>query len=249
MSADSGSEGDCPSMGSRVATMKEASAHVRAGGLVLATLLVLSGCSRTGVLSGEVVARTSSGDLSRGARISVYLVMPSEAFDREWADAVAAFRREVAPALEAQKAAERESEEARLAWDRALAARGKAGARRGRWTLTLRESPAAGSQERWRKVRAAEGLVFQARKRVWDIVRTHEEQAQALVEKHAAQRVQTDENGRYVLVKVPARIAYVYARLREKQEDFVWFVPVEVRTGTQHADLTQENQRRWPFAP
>ena len=236
-------------MGRRVTRGRLGGMRTAAGGLVLAALLALSGCSRSGALSGEVVTRTSSGDVSRGARISVYLVLPSEAFDREWADAVAAFRREVAPALEAQKAAEREFEEARLAWDRALSARGKAGARRGRWTLTLRESPAAGSQERWRKVRAAEGLVFQTRKRVWDIVRTHEEQARELIEKHAAQRVQTDENGRYVLVKVPAGIAYVYARLREKQEDFVWFVPVEVRTGTQQADLTQENQRRWPFAP
>jgi hypothetical protein len=219
------------------------------GGLVLASLLILCGCSRTGALSGDVIVRNAVGDLSRGARISVYLVLPSEAFDREWADIVAAFRKEVAPALDAQKTAERQSDEARLAWDRALAALGKAGARRGRWTLTLRETAAAGSQERWRRVRATEVLVFQARKRVWDIVRRHEEQAHALVEKHAAQRIQTDETGRYVLVKVPAGHVYVYARLREKQNDFIWFVPVEVRTGTQHADLTQDNQRRWPFVP
>jgi PAS domain-containing protein len=222
---------------------------VTAGGLVLAVLLAFAGCSRSGALSGDVVVRNASGDVSRGARISVYLVLPSETFEREWAEAAAAFRQEVAPAAEAQQAAERRSEEARLAWDRALAARGKAGARRGRWTLALRESAAAGSQERWRTVRATEGLVFQARKRVWDIVRKHEEQAQALVEKHAAQRVQTDETGRYVLVKVPAGKAYVYARLREKREDFVWFAPVEIRAGTQQADLTQDNQRRWPFVP
>ena len=233
----------------RATTEREGRACVTAGGLVLAVLLAFAGCSRSGALSGDVVVRNASGDVSRGARISVYLVLPSEAFEREWAEAVAAFGQEVAPAAEAQAAAERRSEEARLAWDRALAARGKAGAQRGRWTLALRESAAAGSHERWRNLRATEGLVFQAKKRVWDIVRRHEEQAQALVEKHAAQRVQSDETGHYVLVKVPAGKAYVYARLREKKDDFVWFVPVEIQSGTQHADLTQDNQRRWPFVP
>jgi len=233
----------------RVTMEREKSQHMTVGGLALAALLILSGCSRSGALSGDVVVRTASGDVSRGARISVYLVLGSEAFEREWAEAVAAFRQEVAPAVEAQKAAERRSEEARLAWDRALAARGRAGARRGNWTLTLRESAAAASHERWRSVRATEGLVFEAKRRVWDIVRKHEEQAQALVQKHAAQRVQTDEAGHYVLVNVPAGKAYVYARLREKKEDFVWFAPVDVQSGTQRADLTQENQRRWPFVP
>jgi hypothetical protein len=245
----SGDGEDRSSMGWCMNTGRQGRAHITAGGLVLAALLTLSGCSRSGALSGDVVVRNASGDVSRGARISVYLVLPSEAFEREWAEAVVAFRQEVAPAVEAQKAAERQSEEARLAWDRALAARGKAGARRGRWTLTLRESATAGSQERWRNVRATEGLVFQARKHVWDIVHKHEEKAQALVEKHAAQRVQTDETGHYVLVKVPVGKVYVYARLREKKEDFVWFVPFEIQTGTQHADLTQDNQRRWPFVP
>lgn len=224
-------------------------ADVPVGALVLVALVALSGCTRTGALSGDVAVRNAIGDVSRGARISVYLVVPSEVFEREWADAVAAFRHEVAPAVEAQKAAERHLDEARLAWDRALASRGKAGAQRGRWTLALRESAAVGSQERWRNVRAAEGALFQARKRVWEIVRTHEERAHALVEKHAAQRVQTDETGHYVLVNVPTGKAHVYARLREKKEDFVWFLSVVVETGTQRADLTQDNQRRWSFVP
>ena len=232
-----------------MALQRGARANMAGGGLVLALLLTLSGCSRTGVLSGDVAARNAIGDISRGTRISVYLVLPSEAFEREWADAVAAFRHEVSPAVEAQKAAERQLDDARLAWDRALASRGKAGAQRGRWTLALRETAAAGSQERWRNVRAMEGAVFQARKRVWEIVRTHEEKAHALVEKHAAQRVQTDETGHYVLVKVPTGKAHVYARLREKKEDFVWFLSVVVETGTQRADLTQDNQRRWPLVP
>ncbi len=230
-------------------TGRDTNRHAAVGWLILAVLPTLIGCSRSGALSGDVVVRNVSGDFSRGARISVYLILPSEAFEREWAEAVAAFRQEVAPAVEAQKAAERRSEEARLAWDRALAARGKAGARRGNWTLTLRESAAAASHQRWRNLRAAEGLVFEATKRVWGIVRKHEAQAETVVQKHAAKRVQTDEVGHYVLVNVPAGRAYVYARLREKQEDFVWFAPVDVRSGTQRADLTSENQRRWPFVP
>lgn len=235
-------------MGCCVALRSDKRTNMAVGGLVLATLLALFGCTRTGALSGDVVVRNAVGDVSRGTRISVYLILPLEAFEREWADAVTAFRQDVAPALEAQKAAERQLDEARLAWDRALASRGKAGAQRGRWTLTLRESAAAGSQERWRNLRATEGAVFQARKRVWDIIRTHEERAHALVEKHAAQRVQTDETGHYVLVKVPTGKVYLYARLREKKADFVWFLPFDIETGTQRADLTQDNQRRWSFA-
>ncbi len=224
-------------------------AGVMAGGFLLVTTLALSGCSRSGALSGDMVVRTPSGEVSRGARISVFLVPSSEAFEREWSQAASAFREEVAPAVAAQKSAEHNASEARLAWDRALAARGKAGWRRGPWTLTLRSSTAAGSQERWRSVRATEGLVFQAQKRVWDIVRKHEDQAHELVQKHAAQRVQTDETGRYVLVNVPTGKAYVYARWREGQTDFSWFVPMEIQSGTQSADLTQDNQRRWPFVP
>jgi hypothetical protein len=236
-------------MGWHATTTREGRAYIRAESLVLSALLILSGCSRSGALSGDVVVRNASGDVSRGARISVYLVLPSDAFEREWAEAVAAFREEVAPAVEAQKAAEHKAQEARLAWDRALAVRGKDGGRRGRWTITLRESSRAGSSELWRSVRATEGIVFQARKRVWEVVSKHEEQAHALVQKHAVQRVQTDEAGHYMLVKVPIGKVYVYARLREKTADSIWFVPLQIEHGTQHAELTPESQRRWPFAP
>jgi hypothetical protein len=219
------------------------------GGVFLAAVLVLSGCSRSGTLSGDVAVRTSSGDVTRGARISVFLVVPSDAFEREWADAVAAFQKEVAPAAAAQKAAVHQAEEARLAWDRALAARGKTGARRGQWTLTLRDTSTAGSQQLWRNVRGTEALAFQAKKRVWEIVRRHEEQAHALVEKHTTDRVQTDETGHYVIVKVPVGKVYVYSRLPDKAADFVWFLPIQVEAGTQRADLTHDNQRSWSFIP
>lgn len=232
-----------------IGSRKQKGTWLTAGGVVLAAALALAGCSRSGTLSGDVVVRTPAGEVTRGARMSVYLVVSSEAFEREWAETVAAFRTEVAPAVEAQKAAEYKAQEARLAWDRALADRGKNGGRSGRWTIALRAASTAGSSEHWKSVRATEGLVFQARKRVWEIVSKYEEQAHALVQKHAAQRVQTDESGHYVLVKVPTVKVYVYARLREKKADFIWFVPLQIEHGTQQADLTQESQRRWSFVP
>ncbi len=236
-------------MEGRVGVRGPGRACVVAGGLVLAALMISLGCSRYGALSGDVFVRSPSGDVTRAARISVFLVPTSEAFEREWFEAVAAFRQEVAPAAAAQKAAERQAQEARLAWDRALAVRGKAGASRGPWVLALRETGTTGSQQLWWNVRATEGIVFQARKRVWEIVQRHEEHAHALIEKHATQRVQTDENGHYVIVKVPAEAAYVYARWQEKKANAVWFVPIQIETGTQRADLTHDNQRSWPMVP
>jgi hypothetical protein len=240
---------DESSMSRRGWTGKQRRVRVTAAAVLLATALALSGCSRTGALSGDVAVRIASGEVTRGARMSVYLIVPSEAFEREWAEVIAAFRQEVAPAVEVQKGTEHRAEEARLKWDRAVAARGKDGTRRGQWTLALRDSNVAGSQGLWRNVRATEGVAFQAKKRVWEIVRKHEGQADAVLTKHATERVQTDETGHYVIVKVPAGKVYLYARLLEKKEDFVWFVPIEVQTGTQRADLTGDNQRNWPIVP
>jgi hypothetical protein len=221
----------------------------RAASVLLVLVLAVAGCSRSGALSGDVAVRPAAGEVVRGARISVQLVTSTEAFEREWADAIAVFRHEVAPAADAQKAAEQKAEQARLAWTRALTARGKDRARGGQWTLSLRDTNAAGSQELWRSVRATEGSVFQARKRVEEIVRKHDTQAVTLLDKHAAQRVQTDETGRYVLVKIPPGKTYLAARLRADKAQFVWFIPVQVQGGAQQLDLTEKNQGGWPFTP
>jgi hypothetical protein len=218
-------------------------------GVWLVLLLTVTGCSRSGALSGDVVVRTAAGELVRGARISVQLVPSTETFEREWADAIALFRQEVAPAADAQKAAEQKAEQARLAWTRALTARGKERARGGQWTLSLRDTSPAGSPELWRSVRATEGQVFQARKRVEEIVRKHDAQALPLLDKHATQRVQTDETGRYVLVKIPPGKAYLAARLRADRAQFVWFIPLQIQGGAQQLDLTDKNQGDWPFVP
>jgi hypothetical protein len=225
----------------------EAGRSAGVAGVLLVLLFTAAGCSRSGALSGDVVVRTAAGELMRGARIGVQIVTSTEAFEREWADAIAAFRHEVAPAADAQKAAAQKAEQARLAWTRALTARGKDRARGGQWTLSLRDTNAAGSQELWRSVRATEGVAFQARKRVEEIVRTHDAQAVTLLDKHATQRVQTDETGRYVLVKIPSGKAYLAARLRADKAQFVWFIPVQVQGGAQQLDLTEKNQGGWPF--
>jgi hypothetical protein len=224
----------------------------RAGAVVgvwLLLLLAVAGCSRSGALSGDVVVRTAAGEQVRGARISVQLVSSTDTFEREWADAIALFRKEVAPAAEAQKAAEQKAEQARLAWTRALTARGKERPRGGQWTLSLRDTSAAGSQELWRSVRATEGQVFHARKRVEEIVRKHDAQAVTLLDKHATQRVQTDETGRFVLVKIPPGKTYLAARLRADRAQFVWFILLQIQGGAQQLDLTDKNQGDWPFVP
>jgi hypothetical protein len=227
----------------------EAVRPARAASVLLVLVLAVAGCSRSGALSGDVAVRPVAGEVVRGARISVQIVPSTEAFEREWADAIAAFRHEVAPAADAQKAAVQKAEQARLAWTRALTARGKDRARGGQWTLSLRDTNAAGSQELWRSVRATEGVAFQARKRVEEIVRTHDAQAVTLLDKHATQRVQTDETGRYVLVKIPSGKAYLAARLRADKAQFVWFIPVQVQGGAQQLDLTEQNRGGWPFTP
>jgi hypothetical protein len=79
---------------------------------------------------------------------------------------------------------------------------------------------------------------------VWDIVRKHEEQAHALIQKHATQRVQTDETGHYVVVKVPTGKAYVYARWREAKADFSF-----VSTSKAGPKARLQTTARWPFVP
>ena len=215
-----------------------------AWGVLLTILFVLSGCSRPGGLSGDVAVRTASGEVIRGSRIYVRLIPSTEAFERDWAQAIAVFRQDVAPAVEEQKVANHKAEEARLAWDQALTAGSKAGAKGRRFRSS------APAQRLWRDVRATESAAFQAKKRVWEIIGKHEEQAETLLDAHATQRVQTDQTGHYALVKIPAGKVYIYARFRERNTTFTWLVPIQVKSGIQSQDLTQDNQgTAWPFVP
>ena len=233
-------------------SVKAGGGGIRPGAVVgvwLLLLFVVAGCSRSGALSGDVLVRTASGELVRGARIGVQLVSSTDSFEREWADAIALFRQEVAPAADAQRAAEQKAEQARLAWTRALTARGKERSRGSQWTLSLRDTGTTGSQELWRSVRATEGQVYHTRKRVEEITRKHDAQAVTLLDKHATQRVQTDETGRYVLVKIPPGKAYLAARVSVDKRQFVWFMLLQIQGGAQQLDLTDQNQGGWPFVP
>jgi len=212
--------------------------------VLLTSLLVLSGCSRPGGLLGDVSVRLPSGDVVHGSRINVRLISSTDAFERDWVQAITVFRQDVAPAVEEQKTAAQKAEEARLAWDHALTAGSKAGA------SSRRFRSSAPAQRLWRDVRATEAVAFQARKQVWEIVRKHEEQAEALLDTHTMQRVQTDQTGHYALVKIPTGNVYVYARFRDRNTTFTWFVPIQVKSGVQSLNLTQDNQSAgWPFVP
>lgn len=215
--------------------------------LVAVTVLVLAACSRPGTLYGDIFVQARSGKVDRAARIKVLAVPATEGFDRDWASAVAAFQVEVGPVRQTRKAAADSVEEARLAWDKSLAARGTArmGASR-RIKLSWLSTQ---DRQQWHQMLAAEDRLFKAKNRVWDIARRHDVQAMSLLDKHAAQRVLTDENGHYVLAGLPAGKAYLYARFTVGEKTLVWFRPVEVRGRPQQVDLTEANTGGWPFVP
>ena len=205
-------------------------------------VLVLIACSRSGTISGDVSARASQEGGNPVARISVSAVRPTEAFERDWAAGLEAFQAEVELARAAQRSAAASLEEARLAWDRVLAA-GRAGAHRRQRTLrmSLRE------QQLWQRLRAAERVAFLAERRVWETALKYDAQADSLLVKHTAQRVQTDANGHFVLAGLPAGKTFLYTRILVRNEVQVWFVPVVVRPGVQQLDFTEANRGEWPF--
>jgi hypothetical protein len=215
--------------------------------LTAAALVILAACSRTGTVYGDIFIQAGPGKVDRPGRIYVLGVPATEGFEREWAAAVAAFHLDVAPARQARKAAADALEEARLEWDKSLAARrtGRAGPRR-RITLTWRS---ARDQQYWHRMLAAEHRLFTATRRVWEISRKHDALAAALLERHTAQRVLTDENGHYVLAGLPAGKGYLYTRFTVGERRLVWFRPVDVGSRPRQVDMTDANRGGWPFVP
>lgn len=211
---------------------------------MVATVLVLGACSRTGTLYGEVSAQARPGEATRANRINVRAVLPTEAFENDWAMAVAKFRVEVAPARQSRKAAADSAEEARLAWDQALAVRGSGANRRSNLPRT-----SARGRLLWEQMLGADRLSVKAKSRVWEITRKHDAQAEALLDRHTTDRVLTDENGHYVLAGLPTGKVYLYARVTVGAQTWIWFRPFEVRTGAQRVDLTDANRGGWPFVP
>lgn len=215
--------------------------------LAAAALVFLAACSRSGTLYGDIFVHARSGTVDRAARINVLAIPATEAFEREWASAVAVFQAEVGPARQAQKAASDSAEEVRLAWDKSLAARG---AGRTSTSRRIRLSwMSTQDRQAWNQVLAAEDRLFKVKRRVWEIARKHDLLAVALLERYTAQRVLTDENGHFVLAGVPRGKGYLYARFPVGESTLVWFRAVEVRGRPQQVDLTEANVGGWPFVP
>ncbi len=220
---------------------------MKAKAWVAAIVLTLAACSRSGTIAGDIFVQTPRGEVNPVARISVSAIPPTQVFEHDWAAALAAFEAEVEPARKAQQAAADSVEEARLAWDRALAAGRTAGAGANR----RHRGPRTTARERqlWEQLRAAEHALFQAKRRVWEVARKHDGQADSLLAKHIAERVETDADGHYVLAGFPAGKTILYVRVPVRDQILIWFLPVLVRAGVQRVDLNEANRGGWPFVP
>ncbi len=202
----------------------------------LVMLLFLSACSQPGSLLGDVIILVAPGHESRPARLSVQAVAATAAFNRDWAAALTAFQGEMEQARQEQVKASQALEEARWTWDQAVA-----GPRN-------REKPAR-MAVRERELHAAENRVAQAKRRTWEVARTHDLRALTVLNLHTEQAVQTDGAGHYVLAGLPAGPAFLYARASAGGRTWIWFCPVRVRAGVQRIDLTDANSGNWPFVP
>ncbi len=212
----------------------------KSGGLLLLALLGCVACSRSGTISGEVAVPANSPKGNPTAYLRVRAIPATAGFERDWAEAVADFARDLEPARQASQAAAETLGRARTAWDRAVAVP------RGR----LRD-PRASGQERalWRQVRDAEQHLWQAQRREQEVAQKHDLAALAVLDRHTAQEVLTDSAGRYLAVRLPAGTVYVYTRLVVEGRPLVWFRPVQVRGHVQQVDLTAANAGGWPFVP
>jgi hypothetical protein len=210
--------------------------------LALLAIAVLSAaCSRTGNVTGEIVATTPSGGEQRAAHLTVLAVPGTESFERDWRAAVAAFEEELAPARQGRDEAAQALETARLTWTKAVG-NTPAGGRRSHGVLV-----SARHRELWAAVRAAERRLAAAESRMREIGRRHDPLGVAVVERHAAQRIETDAMGHYVFAGLPAGLVYLYTRLTVAKQPVLWFRSVTVRPGIAHLDLIHANAGGWPF--
>jgi hypothetical protein len=201
---------------------------------LLALVLLLAACSRSGSLYGDLVVPSPRGHGTAAARVDIKGVPVTDAFVRDWAAATAAFQTEVAPVRKVEAAAASALEKARWAWDQALAA-------------PRNRQKYARIRAREQVLRAAERRLVEARRQVEEVARRHGGEAVALLDRHAALHVQTDGAGHYVLAGLPTGPAYVYVQVAAGRQRWVWFRSVQVRPGAQQVDLTEANSGGWPF--
>lgn len=206
----------------------------------VAALLTLAACSRSGSVYGDISVSTPPGGGKPAARLSVKVISATDAFERDWSELRGVFREALTPAQRTQEEATAALDQAKLAWDRALAMP------RGR-----HRPPGAAIRERelWRQVRGAEQRLAQAKSRVRDVDHTYDLQGAALLDQHTTQLVQADETGHYVVAAFPVGAAYLYTRVVVGGRTLVWFRRVQVQAGAMRVDLTEANSGGWPFVP
>jgi hypothetical protein len=209
--------------------------------LLLMTIAVLSACSRTGTVMGDIVVTTPAGHEQRAAHTTVLAIHATKTFEDEWRTTVAAFEEELAPARRSRDEAARSLELARVAWTKAVGTT-PAGSRR-------RHGVVASGRQRdlWAGVRAAEKRLAAAERHMRDIGQRHDPLGTAVLERHATQRIETDATGHYVLAALPTGPVYLYARLTVPRQTFLWFKSVTVRRDILRLDLRNANAGGWPF--
>ena len=212
----------------------------------LLALLLLSGCSRSASLSGEIRLRMAGGETGPPPRTAVLVVRSTPEFDRAWADHVAAFQAGAAPLRAAVEKAGQASAEARKTWDRAVASGAMARASSRPQTL-----PGSRGWEHplWQGVREADGRLLQAKRKLRDVCLDYGWQAEALLEAHAAERVATDQAGHFVIAGIAPGPALLYAHSRLQDRDVVWLVPLTLKGELRQMVLTEETPNGWPFRP
>jgi hypothetical protein len=86
---------------------------VKVQSLLVALTLLLSACSQSGSLLGDMIIQMAPGVESRPGRLSVQAILVTEAFTQDWATALAAFHAEVETARRSEEAATKALEQAR----------------------------------------------------------------------------------------------------------------------------------------
>ncbi len=88
-----------------------------------------------------------------------------------------------------------------------------------------------------------------------EVQKTWTDYALKLVAWGTIHATRTDVNGRFVFQGVPTGRYYLFAEAevpillvdRLKMVNRRWWVPIEIRSGTQTVDLTSNNEGNWPF--
>ena len=208
---------------------------------LVASILLLASCSRTGAVSGDVYVTMASGDVKRGADVPITLVARTPAFETAWTMAQDRFRDEVIRArVGVAAAAERQSQ----TFKRNVAAITAIGSARSNLDQALRlsEEASARDSEARLKLRTAQD----------ELRRTVEQQQLAaikVIQQHQIATFRTDVNGHYNKVEVPPGRYYVFSAHKIFNNELVWFQPIDVnRAEATKLDLTGSNVG-WPFDP